>query len=137
MAVPLSGHLAARERARYHVQLELHPVPDGFRTPSEIPVSGRVVRVFRSDGTLAVGDGVWFKVHVHRGDLWGIAPGGSATHYDRIRSAKYVEAYLNGCPPECQSPLDEWQIIESPSDHPQVTVTQLQQRMTSRTIGTS
>jgi hypothetical protein len=86
-----------------------------------------VVRVFRSDATLAVGDGVWFKVHVYRGDLSFFAPGGSAIHYDTIRSAKYVEAYLNGCPPECHSPLDEWQIIESPSDHPQVTVTLLEQ----------
>jgi hypothetical protein len=66
MAAPLEFHLKARREARFHVQVEVEKIPTEFVTPAEVPVGGRVVRVFRSDENLKVGDRVTFSVRVSR-----------------------------------------------------------------------
>jgi hypothetical protein len=54
MTVPYVGHLNAR--ARFHVQVELTRVPSECKTPGAVPVLGRVVRVFRGNSILSIGD---------------------------------------------------------------------------------
>jgi len=66
MTVPYVGHLNARLRARFHVQVELTRVPSGCKTPGAVPVVGRVVRVFRGNSILSIGDQLTFDVRVFR-----------------------------------------------------------------------
>jgi hypothetical protein len=116
MAVPRIAHMAARLRARFHVQVRLEARPGAdIRTPATVAVSGRVVRVFRGEPALRVGDEVRFSVHLYRkGDeLW---PGAARfTLCDDFMRMTHVEAYLNGDPPDCEVPLDAWVAVDGPT----------------------
>lgn len=114
MAVPWFGHLRARLDARLHVQVRLAGLPNVVVTPALVPVAGHVVRVFRGEPTVRVGDAVQFPLPVHRpGDeIW---PGPSFMRYDDLMQATHLEAYLNGDPPACELALDECIIIDGPT----------------------
>lgn len=114
MAVPFHGHLRARLKARFHVQVQLEQPGADFETPAVVPVRGRVVRVFRGGRALRVGDEVRFSVTVFRrgGPVW---PGAGFMWYDEFIRTTYMEAYLNGDPPACELPLHECTAIDGPT----------------------
>jgi hypothetical protein len=124
MAVPYIGHLRARLRARFHVQVRVSPPPTEFRTPAVVPVGGRVVRVFRGGGAVRVGDEVRFAVPVCRqGDpIW---PGYEFAWYDDFMRTTHLEVYLDGEPPACEVALDEWVAINGPSYVPRLRASRL------------
>jgi hypothetical protein len=119
MAVPYVGHLAARLKARFHVQVEFSHMSVNLSTPATVPIKGRVVRVFRRWGTLRVGDEVMFSVHVCRSgdDIW---PGPDFMLYEDFIQTNYLEVYLNGNPPKCEVALDECVAIDRPTHRPQL-----------------
>src|SRR5260370_23217472 len=123
MAIPYIGHLAARLGARFHVQLEVTP-STVLQTPALVPLNGRVVRVFRSDGTLSVGDQVCFSVHVARqgDDIW---TGPSFMSYEAFVCANHVEAFLNGDPPECEAAADECIALDRATRRPRLKASRL------------
>lgn len=122
--IPLDGRLSWRQTAPFHVQLELESSGQ-FRVPGEIRVHGRVVRVFRSDGRLALSDRVAFKLWVCR---TGDEPTGPAyVYYDDFVEATHMEVYLHGTPPECELAAYEFTILNAPSAEPSMTVEQLEE----------
>jgi len=128
MAVPLAGHLQARKKARFHVQAKIEKIPTDIQTPAQVLVEGTVVQVFRSDGSLGLGDRVGFLVWVCReGDHVPLGP--VCGFLDRLASATHIEAYLNGAPPRCEVALDEWLPLETASDEPRLTVEELERQI--------
>jgi hypothetical protein len=117
MAMPRPAYDEARLRARYHVQIELAHATVG-ETPAHVPVIGRVRRIFRGDDCLRLGDEVHFSVAVCRpGD--DLAPGGHQWMYVRhLERATYMEAFLDGTPPECQVARSQCFVIPALSNAP-------------------
>ena len=113
----------AREQATYHVQVKVTRVDSPAMTPGECETTGKVVRVFRdrSDelplGTLA------FSVSCMRpGDR--IVVGGTLwTDHDRLKQARYLEAFLNRVERRYQIALWQSRIIEAPTDGPVIAIT--------------
>ena len=94
------------------------------RDGGETRVQGQAIRVFRTDGRLAVGDRVAFRLWVCReGD---IPTGPAYIYYDAFVEATYLEAYLHGTPPECELAAYEFRVIDAPSDEPTLTVEELE-----------
>jgi hypothetical protein len=113
----------ARIQARFHVQVELVSVPEIARTPSNVHVGARVIRVFRGAPDLRIGDLVEFELSVCRQDD-DIADGGTSwTDSDALRRARFMEVYLNGEPPNTSMALGESRIIETPSEFPALPCT--------------
>jgi len=87
-------------------------------------VQGRAIRVFRTDGRLAVGGEVAFRLCVCQP---GEEPTGEAyIHCDDLMRATYIEAYLWGIPPELEIAAQEFGVIDEPSEHPSLTVEELE-----------
>ena len=125
MAIPLEGRLIGRRTAPFHVQLELEKPQDIQRVAGDITVQGRAVRVFRTDGRLAVGDRLAFA-------LWVCRPGDEPTgrayiYYDDFITATYLEAYLYGNPPACKLAAYEFSVIPFPSEEPTLTPRELEE----------
>jgi hypothetical protein len=119
MAIPLEGRLKWRQTAPFHVQLELEKRKDIHVVSGHIQVMGCAVRVFRTDGRVAVGSHLRFALWVCRA---GDEPTGPAyIHYDDFKTASYMEAYLYGDPPECKLAAYEFSVIHAPTDQPTLT----------------
>src|SRR5215469_15394008 len=94
MAIPYITALNNRRQARFHAQVEITYVARDCKTPATIPVEGRVLRIFRGDSSLSIGDRLTFQVRVCRsGDQ--IPTGPSYTLYDKLLSARYMEIFFN------------------------------------------
>jgi len=108
----------ARHEARFHVQVAVLSAGPVERTPGPMPIEARVVRVFRSDGGIGEGDLVHFNEQVTRqGDE--IPFGGMIWKpYDGLLSARHLEVFLDGDPPNCAIPLCQSKIIDSPTARP-------------------
>lgn len=94
------------------------------KVPSITRVQGRAVRVFRTNGRLAVGDHIAFA-------LWVCRPGDEPTgpayiYFDELMRATLIEAYLHGTPPECELAAYEFPVIDAPSELPYLTVGELE-----------
>ena len=125
MEVPYIEVLKARLAARFHVQVELTRVPQGFQTPAAIPVEGRVLQIFRGDSSLSLGDELIFDVRVCReSDTLPFGP--SFMLYDRFISTRYMEVFLNGIPPRCNVPLNNCTILSTPTGTPQLPAPRLE-----------
>jgi hypothetical protein len=127
--VPLEGSIAARRRAPLHVQIELAPFPPNLRTPLKVEIKGQVVRVFRGEGLIKLGDSVSF-------DLWvcveGDEPTGPAyVYYKNLITASHVEAYLSGTPPKCVLEVYEFTLLDGPTLEPKMSVEELVELMQS------
>src|ERR1700676_118831 len=125
MTMGLEGRINARTTTPYHVQLQLEGKSEPSRSPSEVVLQGRVVRIFRGDGRLGSGDCVAFK-------LWVCPPGDDPTgpaliYYEPFMQATHIEAYLHGTPPNCQLAAYEFEALSGPTDEPMMTVAQLQE----------
>jgi hypothetical protein len=119
MAPP--AYTESRLRAKYHVQVGIES-RDMDRTPALVPVCCRVRRVFRGDDRLHVGDPVRFSIAVCRdgedipegGDLW--------MSYEDFQNAEYLEAFLDGIPPDCEAARSQRFVIARLSNDPQIAV---------------
>jgi hypothetical protein len=120
MAMPWETYLSARRSARYHVQVELEGAPAGLPDLGDVTVEGRVVRVFRTDGRLQVGDRVRFAVSVCRAGAKVPAGGAWWKPAEELAAARFLEAFLDGTPPDCAVALWQSQIVGAPSDVPQM-----------------
>jgi hypothetical protein len=72
------------------------------QTPTEVPLHGIVVRVFRGGENLKVGSEVQFSVDViSKEDEYFL---GDAKWQDKkvLENAKYMEVFLDGNPPQCK-----------------------------------
>lgn len=125
MAIPLEGRLKCRRTAPFHVQLEVEKPQDVQGVPGDRQIQGRAVRVFRTDGRLAAGDRLRFELWVCRE---GDEPTGPAyIHFDDFMTARFMEAYLYGDPPECKLAAYEFSVISAPSDEPTLTPRELEE----------
>jgi len=124
MAIDAKTRLKARREAPYHVQIEIGELPPEIKTPSAVPIMGQAVRVFKSDGKLKVGERVNFTVRVFREtDL--VPPGSAYLLEDALRHAAYMEAFLNGPPPQFDLVLDERTLLDAPTAEPVMSSTEL------------
>jgi hypothetical protein len=64
MVIPWHERIMWRVKAPFHVQLKLQKEPPPQLAPRESNIRGAVVRVFRGDGRLRVGDQVEFKLWI-------------------------------------------------------------------------
>lgn len=119
MAPP--AYTEARLRARFHVQLK-YEKPQVGSTPEHITVRGRVERVFRGANALHPGDVIQFQLAVHSdGDL--IPPGGDLWLNRRdLLAGAFMEAFLNGSPPNCTLAASQCELITDLSGSPQMNV---------------
>ena len=125
MTITLEGRLWWRQVAPFHIQLELKKDSGESQVPrGQVRVDGCVVRVFRSDGRLALGDRVGFKLWVCQS---GDEPTGPAyVYYEDFIRATHMEAYLHGTPPDYELAAYEFAILSAPSDEPTMNVRQLE-----------
>ena len=121
MAVDLAERFRARREARFHIQVRLESIPSAIATPGEVRVAGRVTRLFRSKGDLTVGDPVAFTLRVYqRGEH--VPPGVAYLLEGDLRRAEYIEAFLNGKPPNCEVPLEEYALLAGPQANASMTI---------------
>jgi hypothetical protein len=113
-------YLMARHEARHHVTVEVLSAKLLDPTPGSVRVEGRVVEVFRTDGTLRVGDSVTFVEAVtHPGDE--IPCGGTRWKgHDDVISARFIEAFLEGEPPACAVTLWQSEFVPPPTGNPRM-----------------
>ena len=84
-------------------------------------IQGRVVRVFRSDGRLDVGDPAGFSIWVCDGPE--SAPTGFAFIVrEALTRATHIEAYLHDAPPNCELAGYEFCVVDGPLEEPALTV---------------
>jgi hypothetical protein len=127
--IALEGRLHWRKVAPYHIQIEVQKSPVQFRLPDSVEISGRVVRVFRTDGRLATGDHVAFQ-------LWVCRPGEEPTgpayvYYEDFIQTTHIEVYLHGIPPKCELAAYEFTILNGASDEPTMSAEQLEEELRS------
>ena len=117
--IALEGRLKWRQIAPFHVQLQLEKLLSTPRVAGDVQVQGSAVRVFRTDGRLALRDRVGFVIFAcNPGD----EPTGPAYIYvDDLTKAQYMEVYLYGDPPECKLAAYEFTVVGGPSDEPLLT----------------
>jgi hypothetical protein len=118
----------ARRAARFHLQVEVTQVAGRENASPGAPswpahVAAQVVRVFRGQESIHVGDSVEFDVWV---DADNIPPRVGTPHLSAsaLSGARYLEVFLGGDPPHCQAgnmlvPV----VLSAPSDTPVVRVT--------------
>lgn len=123
MAIPLEGRLRWRREAPFHLQMELDQTREHPLATCETEVRGVAIRVFRSDGRLALGDNVAFPLWVcRRGDE---PTGPACILIEAFARAHYMEVYLVGDPPEFSLAAYEFCVLDTPSDQPVLTPEQL------------
>ena len=121
MALPPSAHLDARLHAPYHVQVERDttPVADSAAYPDLLMLQWRVTRVFRGDGRLENGDLLRFAVKFHRA---GAPDDGPRLRLADLATLRFVEAFLEGTPPDMRVTAGQLRPISACSDRPQMDV---------------
>ena len=127
--ISLEGRLQWRKVAPFHLQIEVEKLHAEIRVPGTIEIPGRVVRVFRTNGRLALGDHVAFM-------LWVCRPGEEPTgpayvYYDDFIHANHMEVYLHGSPPKCELAAYEFSILDGASDEPTMSAAQLEEELRS------
>jgi hypothetical protein len=111
--------MSARRNATLHIQIRLTDVP---ATPPEdyARIGGAVVRVFHAEIPLEFEAPVSFVVWVCSK---GKEPTGPAyVYHENLLHMGYVEAFLNGKPPNYHLVGYEFTLIGEPSDEPMLTV---------------
>lgn len=119
--LPLSHYEQARRDAEFHVQVEIRHVQRNVATPGQARVDANVIRIFRGQHALKLGDAVRFVVSVLTGNesLDNVPIGGTIwTNYNNLPATRFLEVFLDGLPPECAVALWQLSIIDSLSDLP-------------------
>ena len=125
MSLAPETYLRARKLARFHVQVKLEDARLPSSYPGEARIIAIVVRLFRGNEGLAVGDRVTFDLCVVQhmdqiptsGEWWTLAA--------RVSAGQLMEAFLDGEPPDCK--LAHWQsmLIDADSAEPQMKLDSL------------
>ena len=133
--ISLASRLWLRQTVPFHVQIELTNEPDSYRWPSyNDEIRGHVVRVFRSDGRLGLGDFVTFS-------LWVCDPGDEPTdpacvYRKAIVQATHMEVYLHdGIPPQLELAGYEFDLLNAASDEPTMCADQLNEDLPKEVPG--
>jgi hypothetical protein len=114
----------AREQATYHVQVKVTRVESPAQTPGECETTGEVIRIFRDrSGELRLGTTLGFSVSCTRPGDRMVVGGTLWTDHDRLKQAKYLEAFLNRVDQHYQVALWQSRIIEAPTDNPVIAIT--------------
>jgi len=113
-------YLLARHEADHHVVVEVVSTSPPGRTPGLLRVEGRVVELYRTGGTLKPGDTVRFNESVMEpGDE--IPCGGTLWKpRESVQGARYIEAFLNGTPPDCGVALWQSEVVPAPRGSPRM-----------------
>ena len=114
-----NAYLYGRQSAEFHVQVEVVSLEHTDYFPAQVQLEGRLVRIFRDrKNRLAIGDIIIFPVDVTEEGAY--IPTGATlwTYYKNIKSARYLEVFLDGEPPQLE--IATWQsaVIPSPSEKP-------------------
>jgi len=125
MAISLESRIFGRRTSPFHVQLQLDKSAVIPPSPRRHFIRGQVVRVFRSNGDLGLGDNVAFEI-------WMCNPGGEPTgpafiYRDALLRALYLEVHLDGEPPHCGLVGYELAVVDAPTEEPKLTAEQLEQ----------
>ena len=126
MAIPIQARLTARREAPFHIQMavEKRAVVRG-----EAQITGKVVRVFRTNGRLEEGDNIAWPIWVCQP---GDEPTGAAYIYgDDLARASFIEAYLWGTPPACELAAYEFTLIDTPTEQPVLSPAELEKLLTN------
>jgi hypothetical protein len=127
MSIPLNGRLHWRHKAPFHIQMAITEIlsDSDKRYFSNTRIEGTAVKVFRTDGRLAIGDYIAIYLYVcHPGN----EPTGPAFVYDKdLENAEYMEAYLVGDPPKYGIAGYEFDIISAPTEQPTLTPRELEE----------
>jgi hypothetical protein len=117
--MPLETYLRARRNAQHHVQVLIERIefcPSAL--PGDVRVGGCVARVFRTTGSLAVGDRVSFAVAAIRdsddpptGGVWWTGLGS-------LTNARFLEAFFHGEPPNVEIAAWQSRVINELADEP-------------------
>lgn len=115
MTMGLEGRVLARRTAPFHVQLELTSVP--AECPNqEVRIEARIVCVFRGEELLQPGSLLSFPLWVCNE---GREPTGPAfVYHQALVTASYMEAYLDGTPPQYRVAAYEFTLLSEPSTLP-------------------
>ena len=121
MVLASQYYLAARGQAKFHLQVEI----ESFNihvTPEHFPVHAKVRRVFRGKKLIRVGDLIRFSVAVSSPQ--DLIPAGGILWMRRssAETARFLEVFLDGDPPELDVRLSQVYCIESISETPQIEV---------------
>ena len=118
----LDRRIDFRRTAPFHLQVQLETDSESLR---HILVHGHVVRVFRSDGRIVLGDRIAFRLWVcERGK----EPTGEAYVYrDEFGRSTHMELYLHGSPPKWEIVGYEFMLLDSPSESPHMTLRDLEE----------
>jgi hypothetical protein len=113
----------AREQATYHVQVKVTRVDSPAKTPGECQTTGEVVRIFRDrSGELRLRTTLGFSVSCMRPGDPMVVGGTLWTDHDRLKQAKYLDAFLNRVERRFQIALWQSRIIEAPTDSPVIAI---------------
>lgn len=107
--LPAETYIQARQKARYHVQVQLDHVVLPAKMPGEAVVQAEVIQVFHADGGMRCGEKIEFRLCVaayHEAippddGIWWLP-------VDAIQKGACLEAFLNGLPPKCDVAM--WQV---------------------------
>ena len=124
MSIALEQRIWWRKIAPFHVQLELEKSHCVTSISGETRVQGRAIRVFRTDGLVAAGDRIAFRIYVCEPGDEPIGP--ACIYFDEFMRATHMEVYLDGTPPECELAAYEFSVIDAPSDQPNLTIEELE-----------
>ena len=91
--LPLSHYEQARRDAEFHVQVKIRHVQSNVATPGQARVDAEVIRIFRGQHALKLGDAVRFVVSVLTGNenFKDVPFGGTIwTNYNDLHAAKFT-----------------------------------------------
>lgn len=117
--------LKGRLYAPCHVQVELIGPHFAAKTPANLQLDAKVMRIFRSDGQIKAGDEIKLLVSVRRPTdelCAGQDPLAPRLDADLFAAARFVEAFVKRWPSEYRVSRDQIDIIPAISDMPYMRV---------------
>ena|SRR5690349_21751699 len=129
MVMPHKAYEDAMRRARFHVQVEVTELdpPQAWGLPEPLRpkrlhfLAGRVVRVFRTDGSLATGDSVIIQVPVVPAGEEPLVDVEGQIDESAIAGLRFFEAYFDGDPPQLEIAAGLWRPLAGVTNNPLIT----------------
>ena len=117
-------YLEARRSAQHHVQVEITAISLPSELPGSATIRARVGTVFRSTAGLSADDSLEFGVSVTRS--MDDVPTGAVcwTLAEVLAEGRWLEAFLNGSPPNCEVAAWQSEPIGGPTSRPTMSLTE-------------